>query len=99
MVVLFSIHGRMLFPAMILFPIDRRRVRIEAMCRVKLTKLMRRKIKLTEMKVYEFFRQLAMLGGFLGRKHDGEPGWQTTWRGYLKLHQTNIGIELRKRLR
>jgi Transposase Tn5 dimerisation domain len=62
-------------------------------------KLMRPKIKLTEMTVYEFFRQLAMLGGFLGRRHDGEPGWQTIWRGYLKLHQTNIGIELGKRLR
>jgi hypothetical protein len=62
-------------------------------------KLMRPKIKLTEMTVYEFFRQLAMLGGFLGRKHDGEPGWLTIWRGYRKLHQTNVGIELGKRLR
>jgi Transposase Tn5 dimerisation domain len=62
-------------------------------------KMMRPKIKLTEMTVYEFFRQLAMLGGFLGRKHDGEPGWQTIWRGYLRLHQTNVGIELGKRLR
>lgn len=61
-------------------------------------KLMRPKIKLTEMTVYEFFRQLAILGGFIGRKHDGEPGWQTIWRGYLKLHQTNVGIELGKRL-
>ncbi|MFO0427374.1 MAG: IS4 family transposase, partial [Planctomyces sp.] len=23
----------------------------------------------------------AGLGGFLGRKSDGEPGWQTIWRG------------------
>lgn len=60
-------------------------------------KLMRPKIKLTEMTVYEFFRQLAMLGGFLGRKHDGEPGWQTIWRGYQKLHQTMIGIQLAQR--
>jgi len=49
------------------------------------------------MTVYEFFRQLAMLGGFLGRKHDGEPGWQTIWRGYQKLHQTMIGIQLAQR--
>ena len=28
-----------------------------------------------------FFRELAGLGGFLGRKGDGEPGWQTIWRG------------------
>ena len=35
--------------------------------------------------VREFFRELAGLGGFLGRKHDGGPGWITTWRGYEKL--------------
>jgi hypothetical protein len=29
----------------------------------------------------EFFRGLASLGGFLGRKGDGEPGWQTIWGG------------------
>ena len=37
------------------------------------------------MTVREFFRRLAMLGGFLGRKSDGEPGWQTLWRGWEKL--------------
>ncbi len=31
--------------------------------------------------VGEFFRSLAMLGGFLGRKGDGQPGWITIWRG------------------
>jgi hypothetical protein len=36
--------------------------------------------------VREFFRGLAGLGGFLGRKGDGEPGWMTLWRGYEKLH-------------
>lgn len=35
--------------------------------------------------VREFFRRLAGLGGFLGRKHDGEPGWQTIWRGLEQL--------------
>jgi Transposase DNA-binding/Transposase DDE domain len=33
----------------------------------------------------QFFRELAGLGGFLGRKHDGEPGWITLWRGFEKL--------------
>ena len=61
-------------------------------------KLMRPKLILTQLTVYEFFRQLAMLGGFLGRKHDGEPGWQTIWRGYQTLHQTMIGIQLAKRI-
>lgn len=35
--------------------------------------------------VREFFRALAQLGGFLGRKGDGEPGWQTIWSGLEKL--------------
>lgn len=38
-----------------------------------------------EMTIRDFIRQLAGLGGFLGRKHDGEPGWITLWRGFEKL--------------
>jgi hypothetical protein len=34
----------------------------------------------------DFLRALAGLGGHLGRKHDGEPGWLTIWRGFDKLH-------------
>lgn len=33
----------------------------------------------------DFIRQLAGLGGHLGRKGDGEPGWITLWRGFEKL--------------
>jgi hypothetical protein len=36
--------------------------------------------------VYDFLRALAGLGGHLGRKRDGEPGWITLWRGFNKLH-------------
>ena len=32
-----------------------------------------------------FVRQVARLGGFLGRTHDGEPGVQTLWRGLRRL--------------
>ena len=35
--------------------------------------------------VRDFMRALAGLGGFLGRKGDGEPGWQTIWRGMSTL--------------
>lgn len=35
--------------------------------------------------VRDFIRALAGLGGFLGRKSDGEPGWITIWRGLHKL--------------
>lgn len=33
----------------------------------------------------EAVRMVAGLGGFLGRKSDGEPGAQTTWRGIERL--------------
>jgi hypothetical protein len=35
--------------------------------------------------VRDFFRAMASLGGFLGRKSDGDPGWQTIWRGFERL--------------
>ncbi len=31
-------------------------------------------------------RMIATLGGFLGRKRDGEPGVKTIWRGLRRLH-------------
>jgi len=34
----------------------------------------------------EAVRMIAMLGGFLGRKGDGEPGVKTIWRGLRRLH-------------
>jgi Transposase DNA-binding/Transposase Tn5 dimerisation domain len=39
----------------------------------------------TNWTVLEFMRHLAGLGGFLGRKGDGVPGWITLWRGVSKL--------------
>ena len=47
--------------------------------------------------VREFFRALASLGGFLGRKCDGEPGWQTLWRGLDTLLQCLRGMEMKKK--
>ena len=35
--------------------------------------------------VRDFLRAVAGLGGFLGRKRDGEPGWLTLWRGLETL--------------
>jgi hypothetical protein len=35
--------------------------------------------------VREFLRAVASLGGFLCRKSDGEPGWQTIWLGLETL--------------
>lgn len=61
---------------------------------LKCLKLVRPKIKITGLTVYEFFRELAKLGGFLGRKCDGEPGWQTIWYGYQKLQTLLDGMRL-----
>ena len=47
--------------------------------------------------VYEFYRALARLGGFLARKSDGEPGWLTLWQGFEKLHLFLRGAEAMKR--
>jgi hypothetical protein len=41
-----------------------------------------------------FVRGVARLGGFLGRKCDGEPGWKTLWRGYAKLQSLVEGARL-----
>jgi len=35
----------------------------------------------------------ARLGGFLARKHDGLPGWQTIWRGWQRLLWMCEGVE------
>lgn len=43
--------------------------------------------------VRDFFRGLASLGGFLGRKCDGEPGWQTVWSGLETLLQCLRGAQ------
>ena len=34
----------------------------------------------------EVVRLIAQVGGFLGRKSDGEPGAKTVWRGLEQVH-------------
>ena len=48
----------------------------------------------TTMTIGVFYRELAKLGGFLGRKSDGEPGWITIWRGWQKLYMLVRGAEI-----
>jgi hypothetical protein len=43
----------------------------------------------------DFVRAVARLGGFLNRKGDGEPGWQTLWRGYRRLQDIVLGVQLK----
>ncbi len=57
-----------------------------------------RKRKLTTpMTIREFVRALAGLGGFIGRKADGDPGWITLWRGYEKLQLILRGASIAKK--
>lgn len=39
----------------------------------------------TDLSVREFLYGVARLGGHLGRKNDGPPGWLTLWRGWNDL--------------
>lgn len=61
---------------------------------LKALKLIKPKLKLTGLTVYAFIRELAKLGGFLGRKSDGEPGWQTIWNGFQKMNTLLKGMQL-----
>jgi hypothetical protein len=36
----------------------------------------------TSCTIREAIRAIASIGGFLGRKSDGEPGWRTIWTGF-----------------
>jgi hypothetical protein len=38
-----------------------------------------------ELTIREFYTLVAKMGGFLNRKSDGNPGWQTLWKGQLQL--------------
>jgi hypothetical protein len=42
----------------------------------------------------EAIRMIAKLGGFIGRKSDGEPGTETLWRGLLRLDGMTEGWRL-----
>ena len=42
----------------------------------------------------EAVRMIARLGGFLGRKHDGEPGMIVQWRGLQRLHAIATAWEI-----
>lgn len=46
--------------------------------------------KATELTPHQFWRTIAKRGGWLGRKHDGRPGWKTLWRGW---HETALLVE------
>lgn len=62
---------------------------------LQMLKAVRKKLRrVHDLTIYEFYRELAKLGGFLGRRSDGEPGWITIWRGWEKLNTLVQGARL-----
>ncbi len=45
-----------------------------------------------------FWREVATLGGFLGRKSDGQPGWKRLWHGWLRLLDWAEGVHFARHL-
>lgn len=41
-----------------------------------------------------FYHAIAKHGGWLGRRSDGRPGWQTLWRGWQRIADYVTGIQL-----
>jgi hypothetical protein len=56
------------------------------------------KIEASKLKVSQFYRRVAMRGGWLGRKSDGPPGWKTLWRGWSELWWIVQGYEIAQTL-
>jgi hypothetical protein len=52
------------------------------------------KIDAATMSLRKFIHETARLGGFIGRKSDGEPGWRTLWHGWHKLTLLHTGYQL-----
>ena len=50
-------------------------------------------LSVNDMTCHQFWRSIAQLGGFIGRKSDGNPGWQTTWKGWIRFLDMMSAIE------
>jgi len=62
---------------------------------LQMLKAVRKRLRrVHDLTIYEFYREVAKLGGFLGRRSDGEPGWITIWRGWEKLNTLVQGAQL-----
>lgn len=53
-----------------------------------------RRIPLKELTCARFLRELGRMGGHLGRKSDGPPGWRTLMLGWRDLEMLTAGIRL-----
>ncbi len=51
------------------------------------------------MTVGSFWTEVARLGGYLARAHDGPPGWRTIWKGWLSRPPFLEGVHFAFHLR
>jgi hypothetical protein len=51
-----------------------------------------------EITLRTFWHGVAQLGGYLGRRGDGPPGWQTIWKGWRQLQHLVDGARLFARM-
>ena len=72
---------------------DRPAVEVVPSRYVSLLELARGLSRATTVSAGRFYRELAVLGGFLGRKQDGDAGWIAIWRGWEKLQLMMRGVE------
>jgi hypothetical protein len=54
-------------------------------------------VKEKNMTVDRFLRYIAQMGGFMNRKSDGKPGWQSIWEGWKFFMTLKEGVHLRLR--
>jgi Transposase Tn5 dimerisation domain len=52
------------------------------------------KLAISSITVKTFWLLVAQLGGYLGRKSDGPPGWRTLWKGWRHLSDWAEGVRL-----
>ncbi len=52
------------------------------------------KLEAKTLTVLQFWLRVARLGGFQGRKRDGNPGWRTVWKGWRYLSDLTDGARL-----
>lgn len=54
------------------------------------------KIENKDMTIDRFLRYIAQMGGFLNRKSDGNPGWQSIWEGWKFFLGIKEGARLQR---
>ena len=76
---------------------DRPAVEVAPAQWVELVQIVRKKPVNPQLTIREFLRAIAGLGGHLGRKGDGDPGWITLWRGFEKLMLLARGADAQRK--